>query len=96
MCVALVVEKIHANGNVDTKFVWLTGSDTGIGNIASIGAVSWSGKIEGDALRLVGSQRGNTYTYEFRPKGKNELGGYFAENANRSPLTMSRQGAAAL
>jgi hypothetical protein len=96
MCVALVVEKIHANGNVDTKFVWLTGSDTGIGNIASLGSVSWSGKIEGDALRLVGSQRGNTYTYEFRPKGKNELGGYFAENAHRNPLKLDRQTAAPL
>ena len=91
MCVGLVVEKIQANGAVDTKFVWLTGSDTGIGNIASLGTVSWSGKIDGDVLRLTGTQNGNTYTYEFKPKGRNELGGHFAENANRSPLSLSRR-----
>lgn len=75
MCVALVVEKIEADGKVDTKFVWLTGSSTGIENLASLGAVSWSGKIEGDTLRLVGTNNGNTYTYVFRPNGANEMTG---------------------
>ena len=44
MCVALIVEKIRPNGEVETKFVWLAGTSTGIGNLASLGVVAWSGK----------------------------------------------------
>ena len=91
MCVALVVEKIEADGKVDTKFVWLTGSSTGIENLASLGAVSWSGKIEGDTLRLVGTSNGNTYTYVFRPNGANEMTGSFFQNSHQYPLTLTRR-----
>ncbi len=91
MCVALVVEKIEADGKVDTKFVWLTGSSTGIENLVSLGAVSWSGKIEGDTLRLVGTNNGNTYTYVFRPKGMNEMTGSFFQNSHQYPLALRRR-----
>ena len=63
---------------------------TGIGNLASLGAVTWSGKVEGDVLRLVGSQNGNTYTYEFQPSGTNEMRGWFLQNSHRTPLMLKR------
>jgi hypothetical protein len=90
MCVALIVENIRPNGEMQTKFVWLAGTSTGIGNLASLGAVAWSGKVEGDVLRLVGSKNGSTYAYEFGPSGINEMRGWFLHNNHRTPLVLKR------
>jgi hypothetical protein len=91
MCVAMVVEAIKADGTIDTRFAWSVGSDTGILNMASFGTAPWSGKVEHGVLRLVGSQNGNTYTYEFHLNGGNELAGYFAQNTHRTPLLLKRR-----
>ncbi len=90
MCVGLIVEAIRRDGTVDTKLAWFTGPDTGIGNQLSMGTVSWTGKVEGGVLRLVGTQNGNTYTYEFRPTAKDRIGGYFVQNTHRTPLSLRR------
>ena len=61
MCVALIVENIRPNGEVETRFVWLAGTSTVLGNLGSLGALAWSGEVEGDILRLVGSQNGKRF-----------------------------------
>ncbi len=90
MCVGLIVESIRRDGTVDTKLVWFTGSDTGIGNQPSLGAASWTGKFEDGILRLVGAQNGNTYAYEFKPTAQDKVGGYFLQNTHRTPLSLRR------
>jgi hypothetical protein len=91
MCVGMVIEAVESNGTVRTKFAWFAGSSTGMGNLASLGTTSWSGRVENGVLHLVGTQNGSTYTYDFQPTGANELRGYFAQNNHRTRLLLKRR-----